>query len=66
MAAPNRFVDHADDTRKTFYARVKNKFKWEWLTEKHPWRFPLIQYQKNRCRGIGFVLFLSKRSELQQ
>ena len=34
MAAPYRFVDRDDDTRKSYYARVKNKFKWEWLTEK--------------------------------
>ena len=34
--------------------------------ERHPWRFSLIRYQKNRCRRIGLVLFLSKRSELQQ
>ena len=34
MAAPYRFVDRYDDTRKTYDARVKNKFKWEWLTEK--------------------------------
>ena len=34
MAAPCRFVDREDDTRKTYNARVKNKFKWEWLTEK--------------------------------
>ena len=34
--------------------------------ERHPWRFYLIRYQKNRCRRIGLVLFLSKRSELQQ
>ena len=35
MAAPYRFVDRDDDTRKTYDARVKkNKFKWEWFTEK--------------------------------
>ena len=34
MAAPYRFVDRDDDSRKTYDARVKNKFKWEWLTEK--------------------------------
>ena len=34
--------------------------------ERHPWRFSLIRYQKNRCRRIGLLLFLSKRSELQQ
>ena len=34
MAGPYRFVDHDDDTRETYNARVKNKFKWEWLTEK--------------------------------
>ena len=33
MAAPYRFVDREDDARKTYDARVKNKFKWEWLTE---------------------------------
>ena len=52
MAAPYRFVDREDDTRKTYDARVKNKFKWEWLTEKDThglWRFSLIRYQKNRC-----------------
>ena len=34
MAATYRFVDREDDARKTYDARVKNKFKWEWLTEK--------------------------------
>ena len=34
MAAPYRFVDCDHDTRKTYGARVKDKFKWEWLTEK--------------------------------
>ena len=34
MAAPYCFVDRNDDTRKTYYARVKNEFKSEWLTEK--------------------------------
>ena len=33
MAAPYRFVDREDDKRKTYAARVKNKFKLEWLTE---------------------------------
>ena len=31
MAAPYSFVVR---TRKTYDARVNNKFKWEWLTEK--------------------------------
>ena len=35
MAAPYRFFDSEDNTRKTYDARVKNKFKWEWLTEKY-------------------------------
>ena len=34
MAAPYRTVDSYDDTRKTYDTRVKNKFKWKWLTEK--------------------------------
>ena len=34
MAAPYSFVVRDDNTRKTYDARVKNKFKWEWLTEK--------------------------------
>ena len=34
MAAPYRFVERDDETRKTYDAGVKNKFKWEWLTEK--------------------------------
>ena len=34
MAVPYRFVDREDDIRKTYDDRVKNKFKWEWLTEK--------------------------------
>ena len=34
MAAPYHFVDRDDDTRKTYDVRVKNKFKWECLTEK--------------------------------
>ena len=34
MAVPYRFVDRENDTRKTYDARVKNKFKWVWLTEK--------------------------------
>ena len=34
MAAPYRFVERDDETRKTYNAGVKNKFKWEWLTEK--------------------------------
>ena len=34
IAEPYRFVDRDHDTRKTYDARVKNKFKWEWLTEK--------------------------------
>ena len=34
MAAPYRFVERDDETRKTCDAGVKNKFKWEWLTEK--------------------------------
>ena len=34
MAAPYSFVVRDDDTRKTYDARVKNKLKWEWLTEK--------------------------------
>ena len=34
MAAPYRFVECDDETRKTYDAGVKNKFKWEWLTEK--------------------------------
>ena len=66
MTAPYSFVVRDNNTCKIYDARVKNKFKWEWLTERHPWRFSLIRYQKNRCRGIGLVLFLSKRSELQQ
>ena len=31
--------------------------------ERHPWRFSLIRYKKNRCRWIGLVLFLLERSE---
>ena len=34
MAGPYSFVVRDDNTRKTYYARVKNKFTWEWLTEK--------------------------------
>ena len=34
MAAPYSFVVRDDNTRKTYDARVKNKFKWKWLTEK--------------------------------
>ena len=34
MAAPYRFVERDDETRKTYDTGVKNKFKWEWLTEK--------------------------------
>ena len=34
MAAPYHFVERDDETRKTYDAGVKNKFKWEWLTEK--------------------------------
>ena len=34
MAAPYHLVDRDDDARKTYDARVKNKFKWEWLIEK--------------------------------
>ena len=34
MVAPYSFVIRDDNTRKTYDARVKNKFKWEWLTEK--------------------------------
>ena len=34
MAAPYSFVVRDDNTRKTYDARVKSKFKWEWLTEK--------------------------------
>ena len=34
MAAPYSFVVREDNTRKTYDARVKNKFTWEWLTEK--------------------------------
>ena len=34
MAAPYRFVERDDEIRKTYDAGVKNKFKWEWLTEK--------------------------------
>ena len=34
MAAPYSFVVRDDNTRKTYDAGVKNKFKWEWLTEK--------------------------------
>ena len=34
MAAPYGFVERDDETRKTYDAGVKNKFKWEWLTEK--------------------------------
>ena len=34
IAEPYRFVDRDHDTRKTYDARVKNKFKWEWLIEK--------------------------------
>ena len=33
MAAPYRFVERDDETRKTYDAGVKNKFKWEWLTK---------------------------------
>ena len=35
MAAPYSFVVRDDDTRKTYDARVKHKFKWEFLTETH-------------------------------
>ena len=67
MAAPYRFVERDDETRKTYDAGVKNKFKWVVVDrERHPWRFSLILHQKIRCRRIGLVLFLSKRSELQQ
>ena len=59
MAAPYSFVVCDDNTRKTYDARVKNKFKWEWLTEKDT-------HGDFLCRRIGLVLFLSKRSELQQ
>ena len=34
MAAPYSFVVRDDNTRKTYDARVKDKFKWEWLTVK--------------------------------
>ena len=34
MAAPYSFFVRDDNTRKTYDARVKNKFKWEWSTEK--------------------------------
>ena len=34
MAAPYSFVVRDDNTRKTYDARIKNKSKWEWLTEK--------------------------------
>ena len=34
MAAPYRFVERDDETRKTYDAGVKNKFKWEWFAEK--------------------------------
>ena len=33
MAAPYRFVERDDETRKTYDAGVKNKFKWEWLID---------------------------------
>ena len=66
MAAPCSFVVRDDNTRKTYDARVKNEFKWEWLTEKDTHEDFLSRHQKNRCRRVGLVLFLSKRSELQQ
>ena len=34
MAAPYSFVVRDDNTCKVYDARVKNKFTWEWLTEK--------------------------------
>ena len=66
MAAPYSFVVRDDNTRKTYDARIKNKSKWEWLTEKDTGDFLSSDIKKNRCRRIGLVLFLSKRSELQQ
>ena len=68
MAAPYSFVVRDDNTRKTYDTRVKNKFKWEWLTEKDTHGdFLSSDIRKIDADGlIGLVLFLSKRSELQQ
>ena len=62
MAAPYSFVVRDDNTRKTYDARVKNKFKWEWLTEKDTHGdFLSSDIKKNRCGRIGLVLFWSKQ-----
>ena len=69
MAAPYSFVVRDDNTRKTYDARVRNKFKWEWLTEKDT-HVDLLSSDIRKidadARRIGLVLSLSKRSELQQ
>ena len=66
MAAPYSFVVRDDNTRKTYDARVENKFKWEWLTEKDTHGdFLSSGIRKIDADGLAW-LFMSKRSELQQ
>ena len=65
-AAPHHFVDREDDARKTYDARVKNKFKWEWLTEKDTHGdFLSSDIRKINTDGLDWCCF-GRNSELQQ
>ena len=58
MAAHYSFVVRDDNTRKTYYARVKNKFKWEWLTEKDTHGdFPSSDIRKIDADGLAWCCF---------